>query len=151
MPEYYIFLDINQYFTLVTTVKKKKAPRKATALHAVFARLTSQAKVVTQKDFAEKLKYNEVSVSRMLRGEKPLPIKFLKNLHNIFDINTNFLVSGKGPIYNSELMEVNEETGKVQEKIKELEKENAVLKQQIVDKDKIIKLMEDSHSQKRAV
>jgi len=114
-----------------------------TALQKVFEQLIKDGKVENQADLANQTGFAAVPMSQMLRGIKPLPYRLLETLHNDFNINVNFLVSGgKGEIYLDEGPDI-------LARVDALEKEIDILKKQLEDKNKIITLMESlQHVQK---
>lgn len=71
-----------------------------TPLRLVFNQLVEDRKIKTQSDLAAQTGFDEVAMSRMLRGDKPIPYRLLSSLHTQFGVNVNFLISGgDGPIY----------------------------------------------------
>ena len=126
----------------------KKIPEE-TALKKVYEKLYEEKKVASQNDFADQIKYHPTPVSMMLTGKKPMPYKFLVGLYKTYHVNINFLISnGIGNMFlnQTEMMSKKdyEATNALKDKNAILEKENEDLKQRIIDKDKIIHLLEKS-------
>lgn len=71
-----------------------------TPLRLVYEQLLNDRRVRNQSDLADKTGFDHVAMSRMLRGDKPIPYRLLSSLFDLFGVNINFLISnGQGPIY----------------------------------------------------
>lgn len=122
-----------------------------TALKKIYERLRADDKVKNQKDFAERICYDQHPVSKMLLGTKPIPNTLLVNLYNTFSVNINFIVSkGNGAMFLNETEKV---TKKDLERANELKEENEkikieidILKKMIADKEMIIELLKKQKS-----
>lgn len=118
-------------------------------LKIVYSRLSKDGKVKTQKEFGEQIDFASTAVTHMIKGNKPIPFRLVKKLYDLYEINANYIIAGDDstPFYLSELYNkdqrdarAREETMKAQVNL--LEKEVKDLKQRILDKEKIIQLLE---------
>lgn len=70
---------------------------------------------LSQKDFAQKTELNPGQLSRILAGKGSLTYEHLIKIAEIFNVNLNWLVTGKGEIFTkdkSDYMTVNETMAK---------------------------------------
>jgi transcriptional regulator with XRE-family HTH domain len=70
---------------------------------------------LSQKDFAQKTELNPGQLSRILAGKGSLTYEHLIKIAEIFNVNLNWLVTGKGEIFTkdkSDYMNVNETMAK---------------------------------------
>jgi transcriptional regulator with XRE-family HTH domain len=70
---------------------------------------------LSQKDFAQKTELNPGQLSRILAGKGSLTYEHLIKIAEIFNVNLNWLVTGKGDIFTkdkSDYMTVNETMAK---------------------------------------
>lgn len=99
-------------------------------------------------EFAAQTAFDNYSMSRMLSGDKPIPYRLLKSLHENFQVNANFIVSdGQGEIYlPSPADEDQPMTKELQEsyglriRAEVLERDLQDCRKQLRDKDRIIEL-----------
>lgn len=122
-----------------------------TTLRLIYNQLVADKKVTSQNDFAAQTKYHPTPLSMMLRGEKPLPFKFLQALYKIYNVNINFIISkGAGSMFLGQGEMVSkkdiEAMNTAKEKLKALEKEIIDLKQRLADKEEIIHLLKKTSS-----
>ncbi|SKB73053.1 helix-turn-helix domain-containing protein [Malaciobacter marinus] len=55
-----------------------------------------------QTDFAEKLETSQNLISKYEKGQVELPFKIINNLHKVFNININWLLTGSGEMFENE-------------------------------------------------
>lgn len=105
---------------------------KITILRVVYEELLTKGKVRNQNDFSDKIEFNAVATSMMLKGTKAINLRVLENLHEKFQVDTNifFEAHADGHIYQIELEE---------EELKKCKQENEKLKAQV---DALIKAIE---------
>jgi hypothetical protein len=122
---------------------------KKTVLKEVYQRLRDDRMVESQADFGRKTKFTPTAVTQMIKGEKPLPFRMVKNLYKVFELNTNFIVSeGKdSAFYLKDIQSAGglawkETESELKKVIENLSRENQDLKQRLADKEKIIQLLE---------
>jgi transcriptional regulator with XRE-family HTH domain len=119
-----------------------------TALRRVFNQLVNDRHIKTQSELAEKTGFDEVSMSMMLTGKKPLPVRLLKSLHETFGVDANFLLTdGQGEIYlrpaatgDEPLSEELQNAMANRVRAEVLQQDLADCKKQLKDKDRIIEL-----------
>lgn len=119
-----------------------------TALRRVFNQLVNDRRIKTQSELAEKTGFDEVSMSMMLTGKKPLPYRLLKSLHETFGVDANFLLTdGQGDIYlrpaagdDQPLSEEVQNAMANRVRAEVLQQDLADCKKQLKDKDRIIEL-----------
>lgn len=66
-------------------------------------RLKNDGLVRSSRQFALKLDYLPQSLSEILKGRRDVTIELLRKAVEIFALNPNFLLTGEGPIYQSEV------------------------------------------------
>lgn len=66
-------------------------------------RLKEDGKVRSSRQFALQLEYLPQSLSEILKGRRDVTIELLRKAVEVFDLNPNFLLSGDGPLYASEV------------------------------------------------
>ncbi|RXK00457.1 transcriptional regulator [Arcobacter sp. CECT 8986] len=55
-----------------------------------------------QTDFAEKLETSQNLISKYEKGQVELPLKIINNLHKVFNININWLLTGYGEMFENQ-------------------------------------------------
>lgn len=126
---------------------------KETKLKEIFQRLSIDNKVKSQADLGRQIKVASTSITHIIQGSKKMSLRMIKNLHKVFEINANYLISDDFdmPFYVKEMYSVNQIENKAKEdsmrsRIDALEREIQDLKQRMHDKDKIIQLLERGKS-----
>ncbi len=124
-----------------------------TALKQVVAQLKKDGLVKTQAEIAGQVQQKSSYFSSVVNAKKPISVTLLKHLYHKFNININFIISGgKGEIYCSKLEEFMLEEGETPYQViadyKSMKQEIISLKQQLNDKEKIIRLLEESGAKK---
>ena len=61
-----------------------------------------QEEKIKASSFSEKLGYNESSMSKILRGIRPVPASLIDAISAAYNVNKDWLLSGKGTMYKEE-------------------------------------------------
>lgn len=73
----------------------------AVRLRNVIAHLTAAKLVESQKDFGEKIGYNESYLSQLVNGAVPVNLRLAKRVYDMFGVNVEYLLDGKGGEFTS--------------------------------------------------
>jgi transcriptional regulator with XRE-family HTH domain len=118
---------------------------KETALKTIFNQLKKQGKIISQKDLAEKTGYFESQLSQMLDGSKAMPVRFIRQLMEKFNINVNYILlegPGEVPMFidaeASQIKKLEQENEQLEEKIK-------YLLTRLDEKDELLKMYREKH------
>ena len=62
---------------------------------------------LNQIEFADKLETSQNLISKYEQGKVELPFKIINNLNKVFNININWLLTGNGSMFESEVGNIN--------------------------------------------
>ena len=81
--------------------------------------------LLVQNDFALKLGISPRAYVNYERGERKLPYEVLNKLYEIFDVNLNWLITGKGNMFNKQQPHASNE--ELEQKVVEVMKKYGVI------------------------
>ena len=62
---------------------------------------------LNQTEFADKLETSQNLISKYEKGQVELPFKIINNMNKVFNININWLLTGKGLMFESDVGDTN--------------------------------------------
>lgn len=112
------------------------------ALRLIFEKVKQLGQVSTLKEFARELGTYSHTLNEMFKGQRPVTLKVLTNLHDKFNINVNFLLSaGGGEMFRRQFEKLDSSiSGEIELAVLKNEVEH--LRKEMGSKDKIIALLE---------
>lgn len=111
-----------------------------------FEKLKKQGLFKTQSEFVANLKWNQSTLSDVLKNKRPVPLQIAINFCNKYNVNQQWLLEGKGKMLSDETKiiapPISANSSDHEKEIAEKDKIIAHLKTIIDAQDRIIKWME---------
>lgn len=86
----------------------------------VYEKLKAQGVFKTQREFVESLKWNQSTLSDVLKSKRPLPMKIAINFCDKYNVTQEWLLSGKGKMMSSDEVKSPADTSNLSEDEKEI-------------------------------
>lgn len=104
-----------------------------------FEKLKERGMFKTQREFVESLKWNQSTLSDVLKGKRPLPVKIAITFCDKYKVNQEWLLQGKGRMFSDGEPRVVMPDAP---NLSAIEKENIMLHKMLEDKQRTIEAYE---------